>query len=438
MKTRIAIAILAVAMLCFSAATQDDTAESWFKKGQELYKNGSYQEALSAYDEGLRMDPQNASAWHYRGLALAGLGHGVEANQSLQKAIELLDQRLQESPEDPEALWLKAEGIDLLGRSMEALEAYGRVADLNSSHALDAWIRQSDILAALGRYNQSSVAFSRAMSIIPANKSESFIEFQRRSGNAILFTKAWLIDGQVHRISIGLYNVSLKSFDEIEQIDSDLVAASQLKGRAADPGRHGGFLMGSSLNWDVYTFNIPKAMGPAGPTIVTITGINTTGDEFIEVTNGLKEAIGLHNWSFEIQGSKVSLPEHSLLSGNAVRIHLGAGQENETDLFLDSDLELNDTTGSISLRDGSGEEVLSLDYWTKLNGSIGYSITAKGDFEYPGPDAGKIVKTAAGVGPFVAEMSEIGPESAHNHSNGDGDREMLQENAPASLIEKGL
>jgi tetratricopeptide (TPR) repeat protein len=127
----------------------------------ELYKNESYQEALNAYEQVLKIDPQNASAWHYRGLALVGMGHGVEANQSIQKAIEFLDQRLQKDPEDIEALWLKAEGMDLLGRSEKALEAYGRVAELNSTHTLGAWIRESDILAALGRYNLSVESFSR-------------------------------------------------------------------------------------------------------------------------------------------------------------------------------------------------------------------------------------------------------------------------------------
>jgi tetratricopeptide (TPR) repeat protein len=93
-------------------------------------------------------------------MSLAGLGLGLEANQSIQKSMELIDQRLLEDPEDQEALWLRAEELDLLGRSEVALEAYGRVAELNSSHALGALIRESDVLAALGRYNQSVESFA--------------------------------------------------------------------------------------------------------------------------------------------------------------------------------------------------------------------------------------------------------------------------------------
>lgn len=427
MNAKLVFTLVAMAALCTSAFSLESSGD-WYSQAQTLYKNGSYQEAISAFDEGLKMDPQNASAWHHRGMALAGMGQGVEANQSIQKAMELIDQRLQENPEDQEALWLRAEEMDLFGKSEEALEAYGRVAELNSSHALEAWIRESDILAALGRYNQSVESFSRAMALVPANKSESQLGFQRRSENTFIFTKAWLIRGQIHRVSIGLYNISSKSFDEIEQINSDFVAALQLRGKAVDSSRHYGYIM-SSLNCDIYSFNVPKMLPQAWPPCLTIAQINPTEDDFIEIANNLKEAVSLHNWSLEIQGSKVSLPEYSLLPGKAVRVHLRSGQENETDLFLDSNLELNDTAGSISLRDGSGAKVASLDYWTKLDGSIAhqvthYSGTAESDLEYPQP----------GEDIVVAERWEIGLKLAHsNHI----DRDVLQEDTAEGWLKKG-
>ena len=91
-----------MAALCTSAFSLESSGD-WYSQAQTLYTNGSYQEAISAFDEGLKMDPQNASAWHHRGMALAGMGQGVEANQSIQKAMELIDQSLQEDPEDQEA-----------------------------------------------------------------------------------------------------------------------------------------------------------------------------------------------------------------------------------------------------------------------------------------------------------------------------------------------
>jgi len=106
--TRSALVLIALAALCSYALAQEMTAEDLYKKGHEMYENGSYQEAVEAYDEGLKMNPQNASAWHYRGMALASMGRGVEANRSLEKAIGSLDQMLLVDPKDPEALWLRA------------------------------------------------------------------------------------------------------------------------------------------------------------------------------------------------------------------------------------------------------------------------------------------------------------------------------------------
>jgi len=383
--TWLAIILGILALLSTSVTAQEMTSEDWYKKGQEMYENGSYQEVLEAYDEVLKIDSQNASAWHYRGMALVSMGRGVEANQSLQKAIELLDQMLQEDPKDPKALWLRAEGMDLLGVSEEALEAYGRVAKLNSSHAMAAWIREADILAAFGGYNQSAEAYSRAMALVPASQSMSQLEFHWQSENATIFTKAWIIDGQIHRVSIGMYNISSGSFDEIQQINSDFVAALQLKGVAVDSGRHGGNSTGSSLNWDMYIFGLPDMTAlNRPPATLTMTGINPKDDEFIEVTNGMKETVNLHNWSFEIQGSTVMLPQYYLLSEKTVRIHLESGPGNETDLFLECDLELNDTAGNATLRNDTGEKVSSLDYRTKLDGSIATSLTI---FEHLRSDA---------------------------------------------------
>jgi len=394
-----------------------------------------HQGDLDAYDEDLKRDPQNASVWLFRGLALAGMGHGAEANQSYQKAVALLNKRLQEEPQDPEALWLKAEALDLLGKSEKAIEAYSQVAELNSSHALGAWIRESAILAALGRYNQSTKAFNGAMALVPASQSQSRLEFHRQRENTSRFTRAWLVDGHIHRISIGLYNSSLESFDEIEQINSDFVATLQLKDTAADPGRHGGSLLGSSLNWAIYSFNIPNTSTPDIPPILAITRINPKEDEFVEVTNGLKEAINLQNFSLELEGAKVALPEHSLLPGRAIRIHFDRGLENETDLFLNSIYELNDIAGSVSLRNDSGEDRATLNYSTKLDGSIAYSVTAIGNFAYTGPDSpGEMVHKAAGSGPFIAERVEIGPESALNNRS---ISDISQENTAEYWVKKG-
>ena len=61
MKAVFAIALLAIAMLCASAMAQENTADDWYKKGRDLAKNGSYEEAVIAYNRAIELEPNNAT-----------------------------------------------------------------------------------------------------------------------------------------------------------------------------------------------------------------------------------------------------------------------------------------------------------------------------------------------------------------------------------------
>jgi tetratricopeptide (TPR) repeat protein len=60
--TNLALALLAIAVVCVSVTAQEDTADYWLEKAYELSTNGSYEEALLAYDRVLEMDPENYTA----------------------------------------------------------------------------------------------------------------------------------------------------------------------------------------------------------------------------------------------------------------------------------------------------------------------------------------------------------------------------------------
>jgi hypothetical protein len=133
-----------------------------------------------------------------------------------------------------------------------------------------------------------------------------------------------------------------------------------------------------------------NAEAPA-PTLA-ISGVAASeGDEFVEIANGLNESKSLMDWSLVIDGSEaLPLPDFLLEPGQAVKIHLGEGNNNETDLFLNSAVKLSDTVGNVTLKDEAGESVSSLEYEVQPDGSITYNMTAEGSFEYPGtPEEGQ-------------------------------------------------
>jgi tetratricopeptide (TPR) repeat protein len=82
-----AVFILLLALM--TSAQCQQTAEDWFNKGNALNSQGKYDDAIKAFDEAIRLDPNLAQAWFGKGLILQSLGRNNEANEALTKAKEL-------------------------------------------------------------------------------------------------------------------------------------------------------------------------------------------------------------------------------------------------------------------------------------------------------------------------------------------------------------
>ena len=59
-------------------------------KGLALYNQGRYDEAIKAYNEAIRLDPEDAEAWFGKGSALDSLGKYDEAIKAYDEAIRLI------------------------------------------------------------------------------------------------------------------------------------------------------------------------------------------------------------------------------------------------------------------------------------------------------------------------------------------------------------
>jgi tetratricopeptide (TPR) repeat protein len=89
MKTRFAVALLVVAMLCASSMAQENTADSWYKKGLEQLGRTPLEDVIKSYDRALEINPNNATYWAAKGSILSFLA--LTTNNAQSKYNESLE-----------------------------------------------------------------------------------------------------------------------------------------------------------------------------------------------------------------------------------------------------------------------------------------------------------------------------------------------------------
>ena len=206
MKARFAIAMLAVAMLCASAMAQENTAKDWYKKAQVLERNGSYEEAVAAYDRAIDLEPNNATLYIAKVPSLNVLATIVNNQSKLNESMETVNKALQIDPKNPNAWELKGEVFSQMKRYNESLGAYDKAIENVGSYRQDGHLNQTEFLSyiwtsksislwQLTRYNESLEAVDKAVQIDPAGNYD-----------------AWAFKGEL-LASLGRYNESLLAFE---------------------------------------------------------------------------------------------------------------------------------------------------------------------------------------------------------------------------------
>jgi tetratricopeptide (TPR) repeat protein len=110
----------------------DPDAFLLFKKGMELFNGGHLREAISHFDDSLKGEPRNATAWYYVGISLQNLGKYEKALSCFQNALSFDDALA--------GAWCaKGETEEIMGRLFQTEESYRRSLLLNPLN-YRAWI----------------------------------------------------------------------------------------------------------------------------------------------------------------------------------------------------------------------------------------------------------------------------------------------------------
>jgi tetratricopeptide (TPR) repeat protein len=117
--------LASLTILCISAMAQENTTDYWMNKAENLTHNGSLDEAIAAYNEALKIEPENTTILIRKALYLNDMGKANESLKIYQKALGLLDQDLKENQSDAETWQEKAGILRSLNRQNESTQAYG-------------------------------------------------------------------------------------------------------------------------------------------------------------------------------------------------------------------------------------------------------------------------------------------------------------------------
>ena len=95
MKAKTALILLSLVMLSTWALAQENSAEYWLNEGQELFANGSYEEAVKAYDRAIELEPNNATLYIAKVPSLNMLAIITNNQSKRNESLEAIDKSLQ-------------------------------------------------------------------------------------------------------------------------------------------------------------------------------------------------------------------------------------------------------------------------------------------------------------------------------------------------------
>lgn len=138
---------------------QPDNLVAHRKKGQALQALGRDEEALAVFDQLIQLTPEDLSLFYEKGALL------FEAER-LTEALAVFDQIFRRNPDDAVLHYYQGFALLRLGRTQEALEAFEQTLRLDPDY-LPAYIAQGKLLVQSGRSQEALHACEQALRLDP-------------------------------------------------------------------------------------------------------------------------------------------------------------------------------------------------------------------------------------------------------------------------------
>ncbi len=184
-------------------ALHENKAKEAFQKGVVLNEQQCWEDAIVAFDQTIRFDPNNVFAYADRGLALRDL-------KRYEEAIAAFDQYIRLKPNDAEVYKNKGIALKELKRYEEAIAAFDQFIRLNPNDA-EIYNNKGIALKELRQYNEAIQAYDQAIQLKPKHAT-----IRHNRGNALE--------------ELGWYEEAFRAYDEAIQLNPNDPLAYIAKG----------------------------------------------------------------------------------------------------------------------------------------------------------------------------------------------------------------
>ena len=143
-------------------------ARTLVDRGKELYRNDQDEEAVKAFTEAVRLDPDLAEAHFRLALGYESLGKREQAEEQFKKAVEAYKKYLEQNPDDAEAHYALGQTYAGLDRYSDAIREY-REATKRKEDDPEMFYDLGVAHTKLAQYDAAAAAFSKSLEIDPDN-----------------------------------------------------------------------------------------------------------------------------------------------------------------------------------------------------------------------------------------------------------------------------
>lgn len=259
------------ALLSVPTGSLQMTKEQWLDEGNRLFNIGRFDEALSAFERAIQLDPSFAEAYEAKGSALYYLNHLADALVSYEQAINLdpsyapayngkanvlydfkryddafvfYNQAMQQEPSMVDAYIGKANVLYYKKHYAAALLEYEQAAKLDP-YSVAAYDGMSWSLRQLKRFDEALAASEKAIQRDPINpsahsgKGRVLFRLRRYDESLKAFNRAVELDANIAQIHdfkgdtlyhMQQYKDAMTSYERAIQLDPRLASAREGRG----------------------------------------------------------------------------------------------------------------------------------------------------------------------------------------------------------------